>query len=140
MTTITREILASYLDDALSDRQTADVEQELRKSDTLRQQLRLLAQERDRGEHSVGAIWRRHRLSCPGREQLGNFVLGVLGDDEQDYIEFHLKTIGCAFCQANLTDLEDQQKEAANHVHKRRKRYFQSSAGLLQPTADKKKR
>jgi hypothetical protein len=139
MTTITREILASYLDDALSDRQTAEVEQELRKSDSLRQQLRLLAQERDRGEHSVGAIWRRHRLSCPGREQLGSFVLGVLGDDEQDYIEFHLKTIGCAFCQANLTDLEDQQKEAANHVHKRRKRYFQSSAGLLQPIADKKK-
>jgi hypothetical protein len=140
MTKITREILASYLDDALSDRQTADVEQELRKSDTLRQQLRVLAQERDRGEHSVGAIWRRHRLSCPGREQLGSFLLGVLGDDEQGYIEFHLKTIGCAFCQANLTDLEDQQKEAANNVHKRRKRYFQSSAGLLQPVVDKKKR
>ncbi len=139
MTKITREILASYLDDALSDRQTADVEQELRKSDTLRQQLRLLAQERDRGEHSVGAIWRRHRLSCPGREQLGSFMLGVLGDDEQGYIEFHLKTIGCAFCQANLTDLQDQQKEAANQTHKRRKRYFQSSAGLLQPVADKKK-
>jgi hypothetical protein len=140
MTKITREILASYLDDSLSDRQTADVEQELRKSETLRQQLRLLAQERDRGEHSVGAIWRRHRLSCPGREQLGSFLLGVLGDDEQGYVDFHLKTIGCAFCQANLTDLEDQQKEAANKVHKRRKRYFQSSAGLLQPVVDKKKR
>jgi hypothetical protein len=137
---ITREVLASYLDDALSERQTADVEQQLRLSDTLRQQLRLLAQERDRGEHSVGAIWRRHRLSCASREQLGSFLLGVLAEDEQGYIEFHLKTIGCAFCQANLTDLQDQQKEAAKEVHKRRRRYFQSSAGLLQPTGDKKKR
>jgi hypothetical protein len=134
---ITREILASYLDDALSERQTADVEQQLRVSEPLRQQLRHLAQERDRGEHSVGAIWRRHRLSCAAREQLGSFLLGVLGDDEQNYIEFHLKTIGCAFCQANLTDLQDQQKEAAQRAQQRRKRYFQSSAGLL--PGDKKK-
>ena len=131
MKAITREILASYLDDALSEKQTAEVEQQLRQSDTLRQQLRLLAQERDRGEHSVGAIWRRQRLSCASREQLGNFLLGVLDTGEHDYVEFHLKTIGCAFCQANLADLQNQQKEAAAHVDKRRRRYFQSSAGLL---------
>lgn len=131
MTPVTREMLASYLDDALSERQTADVEQQLRQSDALRQQLRMLAQERDRGDHSVGAIWRRHRLSCPGREQLGSFLLGVLDGEEHDYIEFHLKTIGCAFCQANLTDLQTQQKDSASQVKQRRKRYFQSSAGLL---------
>lgn len=130
---IPRETLAGYLDDSLSDAETAEVEQQLRQSETLRQQLRLLIQERDRGEHSVGAIWRRHRLSCPPREQLGSFLLGVLDDDEQRYIEFHLRTIGCAYCQANLTDLQDRQKEAEPQVQKRRRRYFQSSAGLLQP-------
>jgi hypothetical protein len=134
-----REILASYLDDALSERQIAEVEQHLRQSDALRKQLRLLMQERDRGEHSVGAIWRRHRLSCPSREQLGSFLLGVLDDDAQDYVEFHIKTIGCAFCQANLTDLQNQQKEGLPQVQQRRRRYFQSSAGLLQPIASKKK-
>jgi hypothetical protein len=133
MTPVTREVLASYLDDALSERQTADVEQQLRQSDAIRQQLRMLSQERDRGDHSVGAIWRRHRLSCPSREQLGSFLLGVLDGEAHDYIEFHLKTIGCAFCQANLTDLQTQQKEAATQVKQRRKRYFQSSAGLLNP-------
>jgi hypothetical protein len=138
MTPVTREVLASYLDDALSDRQIADVEQQLRQSETLRQQVRLLAQERDRGEHSVGAIWRRHRLSCPGREQLGSFLLGVLSAEEHDYIEFHLKTIGCAFCQANLTDLQNQQKDGTRS-QQRRRRYFQSSAGLLNPPAAKKK-
>ncbi len=131
MKALTREVLASYLDDALSDAQTAEVEQQLRQSEALRLQLRQLLQERDRGEHSVGAVWRRHRLSCPGREQLGNFLLGVLDEAAHDYVEFHLKTIGCAFCQANLTDLQTQQREAATQVKQRRKRYFQSSAGLL---------
>ena len=130
MTRITREVLASYLEDALSDAQIAEVEQQLRKSDTLRQQLRLIQQERDRGEHTVGAIWRRHNLSCPDREKLGSFLLGVLDDEEQDYIEFHLRTIGCAFCQANLTDLQNKQKDSPQ-VQKRRRRYFESSAGLL---------
>ena len=139
MAPITREVLGCYLDDALSERQTAEVEQQLRQSETLRQQLRVLAQDRDRGEHSVGAIWRRHRLSCPSREQLGSFLLGVLGDEAQDYLEFHLKTIGCAFCQANLVDLQNQQKEAAPHVSRRRRRYFQSSAGLLNPAVGKKR-
>jgi hypothetical protein len=139
MTAVTREMLASYLDDALSERQTSEIEQQLRQSETLRLQLRQLTQERDRGEHSVGAIWRRHRLSCPTREQLGNLLLNVLGDDEHTYIQFHLKTIGCAFCQANLTDLQNQQKESAPKVHQRRRRYFQSSAGLLNQGAPKRK-
>lgn len=134
-----RELLLSYLEDALDEADTAVVEQELRASEPLRQQLRQLMQERDRGEHSVGAIWRRQRLSCPPREQLGSFLLGVLDDDVQDYIEFHLKAIGCAYCLANLADLETQQQEQDGQVKKRRKRYFQTSAGLLQPPGKKKK-
>jgi hypothetical protein len=130
---ITRELLAGYLDDALSETDIAQIEQELRSSEPLRQQLKTIIQERDRGEHSVGAIWRRHRLSCPPREQLGSFLLGVLDDDVQDYVKFHLQTIGCAFCLANLADLQMQQQDADGQVKKRRKRYYQSSAGLLQP-------
>ena len=139
MSVITREMLAGYLDDALSEPDIAKIEQELRSSDLLRQQLRTILLERDRGEHSVGAIWRRHRLSCPPREQLGSFVLGVLEDDVQDYIQFHIQTIGCAYCMANLADLQLQQQNADDQVKKRRKRYFQTSAGLLQ-TPDKKKK
>jgi hypothetical protein len=137
---ITRELLSGYLDDALGETDIAKVEQELRKSEPLRQQLRQLMQERDRGEHSVGAIWRRQRLSCPPREQLGSFLLGVLDEGVQDYVQFHLKTIGCAFCLANLADLQLQQQDADGQVKKRRKRYFQSSAGLLQSPVKKKKK
>jgi hypothetical protein len=86
--------------------------------------------ERDRGEHSIGAIWRRKRLTCPTREQLGSYLLGVVEPDYQDYLDFHLYTIGCAYCLANLTDLRGQQ-EAAPQAQERRRRYFESSAGLL---------
>lgn len=131
MSLIPRETLAAYLDDALGDLETAQVEQALRQNETLRKQLHGLLQERDRGEHSVGAIWRRQRLSCPSREQLGSYLLGVLESDAHDYLEFHLRTIGCAFCQANLADLQAQNQEATPHVRERRKRVFDSSAGLL---------
>ena len=136
---ITRAMLAGYLDDALDEAESAKVEQELRGSEPLRQQLAQVMQERDRGEHSVGAIWRRHRLSCVPREQLGSFLLGVLDDDVQDYIQFHLKTVGCAYCLANLADLQTQQQDADGQVKKRRKRYFQTSAGLLQSPEKNKK-
>jgi hypothetical protein len=127
----TREQLTSYLEDALSDCETAQVEQALRQSEPLRLQLRGLMGERDRGEHTIGAIWRRKRLTCPSREQLGNFLLQVLDSANQDYVEFHLRTIGCAFCLANLTDLEALQKEPPIRTQQRRKRFFESSAGLL---------
>jgi hypothetical protein len=131
MPTINRALLQGYLDEALSDGEIAQVEKALRESEALRRLLRLIMQERDRGEHSLGAIWRRERLSCPTREQLGSFVLQVLDPDLQDYIAFHVKHIGCPYCQANLADLEDRQKESAPKVQERRRRFFESSAGYL---------
>jgi hypothetical protein len=128
---ITRAQLNAYIDDTLSDRETALVEQTLRESETLRKMLRSILQERDRGEHSIGAIWRRQRLSCPTREQLGSYVLQVLDVEVQEYIEFHLKTIACPFCQANLTDLQSLQREPEPQTQQRRKRFFDSSAGYL---------
>jgi hypothetical protein len=131
MPVFTREQLSAYLDDALSDGETAQVEQALRQSDTLRHQLRTLMTERDRGEHSIGAIWRRSRLTCPTREQLGNYLLQVLDSDHWEYVEFHLQTVGCAFCLANLADLQTRQKEPPSRTQKRRRRFFESSAGLV---------
>src|SRR5262249_40135889 len=102
-----------------------------RHSDPLRKQLRSLIQQRDQGDHSVGAIWRQRRLSCPTREQLGSYLLQVLDPQYQEYVEFHLRTIGCSFCLANLTDLQAQQKESRAKKEQRRRRYFESSAGYL---------
>ena len=131
MATISREMLESYVEDALNTHETAQVEQALRQSEPLRLQLRNVIQELDRGEHSLGAVWRRQRLTCPSREQLGSYLLEALDKDHQDYVDFHLEIIGCAFCQANLTDLKSHQKSKSTETRKRRKRYFESSAGLL---------
>jgi hypothetical protein len=140
MAEITRAILDAYIDDALSESETAMVEQALRQSESLRLVLRAVLQERDRGEHSIGAVWRRQRLSCPTREQLGSYLLQVLDTDFQDYIEFHLHTVCCPFCLANLIDLERQQREAPATAQKRRARIFNSSAGYLSSSHETKPR
>jgi hypothetical protein len=139
MIDISREQLAGYLDDALSEAETARVEQALRQSDALRQQLRGLMQASDRGDHSLGAIWRRHRLTCPSRAELGSYLLGALDTDQQDYIAFHLDTIGCAFCVANLADLQALQKEPPGRAQARRRRFYESSAGFLHICQNPKK-
>src|SRR5712692_6237455 len=128
MASITREQLDAYLDDALSDSETAQVEKALRESESLRRMLRVVMQERDRGEHSISAVWRRERLTCPTREQLGSYLLQVLDDGRQEYIDFHLQAIGCAYCLANLADLKGRQQEPAPKAQERRRRIFASSA------------
>lgn len=136
MANITRELLHIYLDDTLTEEEAAQVEQALRGSEALRHLLKVVIQERDRGEHSIGGVWRRQRLSCPTREQLGSFLLQALDDGMQDYIEFHVKTVGCPSCQANLADLQALQQDAAPQVQARRQRFFESSAGYLKVGRD----
>jgi hypothetical protein len=130
MSDITREQLHAYLDDALDDSEAAKVEKALRDSGDLQKQLRHVREERDRGEHSLGGVWRRERLSCLTREQLTGFIHGVLDAGEQQYIEFHLKTIACTMCLANTEDLREKLAEPAAQS-RRRKRYYETSAGML---------
>ncbi len=137
MPDISREMLVNYIEEALSTSETAQVEQALRESDALRKTLRAVIQERDRGEHTIGAIWRRERLTCPTREQLASYLLQTLEPELQQYIDFHLDVIGCPFCQANFTDLKSLQEEAPAETRKRRQKFFQSSAGYI--SAGKKK-
>jgi hypothetical protein len=125
-------ILEAYLDEALPIGQMASVEAALRGSDELKKRLSHINERRDAGLHTLGEIWRRHRLSCPTREQLGSYLLGVLGDDEAQYIRFHLDTIECRFCAASLDDLKQQQAAGDEPQRSgRRTRYFQSSMHYL---------
>ena len=123
--------LDAYLDEALPPEEMARVEQALRGNPDLIGQLAAINARRDAGVHSLGAIWRRHRLSCPTREQLGSYLLGALPPDLYDHLKFHLEMVGCRCCQANLADLEKQQAEAPDLTETRRRKYFQSSAGYL---------
>jgi hypothetical protein len=131
MPRITQSDLQAYLDEALSPAEMVAIEVELRKQPELLQQLAAINARRDAGVHSVGEIWRRHRLSCPPREQLGSYLLGALDQAHSEYIDFHLSRIGCRYCQANLEDLRRQQEEKAETTSTRRRKYFQSTAGHL---------
>ena len=92
--TIGKETLRDFLHDALPDSELAIVEKALRDDANLRQQLEDVRSEEDRGEHSVGAIWRRNNISCPSRDQLGGYLLDAIDPALFDYVDFHLKTIG----------------------------------------------
>ncbi|MEM9660275.1 MAG: hypothetical protein AAF961_18075, partial [Planctomycetota bacterium] len=97
----------------------------------LRDQLAAIVGRRDAGVHSLGGIWRRHRLSCPTRQQLGSFLLEVLDEPTVDYVRFHLEVVGCRYCAASLADLRTQHADDAAAAESRRRKYFQSSAGYL---------
>ncbi len=129
--TLTQAELEAYLDEALPVERMAQLEQQLRDDPSLGQKLAAINARRDAGLHSLGEVWRRHRLTCPTREQLGSYLLGVMQQDEADYLRFHLDVSGCRACQANLDDLKTRQTDEPATVDRRRKKYFQSSAGHL---------
>ncbi|MEJ5275013.1 MAG: hypothetical protein WHU94_03795 [Thermogemmata sp.] len=103
---ITLQMLWDYLDEALPQKDMILVENALRESESLRQQLQQIMQRRDNGEHTVGAIWRRYRVSCPDRDVLSSYLLNTGDPRLLDYVRFHLEVIGCPYCQANLEDLQ----------------------------------
>jgi anti-sigma factor RsiW len=123
--------LDRFLDEALPAERMAALEAALRDDAELKARLAAAVGRRDAGVHSLGAIWRRHRLSCPTREQLGSYLLGVLDEGHADYVRFHLETAGCRVCQASVADLQEQQSAVGKAAEQRRSKYFQSSAGYL---------
>jgi hypothetical protein len=128
--TFSDDELLAFLDEQLPVERASSLETLLRDSSDMRQRLAALIRRRDQGGHTVGEIWRRNRLSCPTRSTLGSHLLGVLDDSLSQYVEFHLKTIGCRLCNAVVTELEESRQPQPVNTH-RRKRYFESSAGLL---------
>ena len=127
--------LEAFLDEALPADVMSRLEQSLRQDKSLLDRLAAVSSDRDSGVHSLAAIWRTNRLTCPSRQELGNYLLRVLTDEQSDFIKFHVDISGCRVCQANLNDLQAQQSEAATIKESRRRKYFQSSAGQLSKTS-----
>jgi hypothetical protein len=135
MLEVSRERWHAYLDEALPEAEQAELEKAVRAHDELRTQLAEVVQARERGDHSLGTIWRRERITCPSREQLGSHLLDALAPELQSYIAFHLTVIQCPACLANVTDLQQRQQEPAAKTQQRRQRVLDSSIGLLSATA-----
>lgn len=130
--------LLAWFDESLPLDRLAVIEGALRADPALRARAQVLANGRDAGQHSVGEVWRRERLSCPSRQQLGSYLLGALDSGWHDYITFHLQVVGCRYCRANLDDLQSSAAVATSPVvDHRRQKFFQSSAGYIRsPIAD----
>jgi hypothetical protein len=126
------ETLRSYLADALPGEDLARVEKALRDSSELRARLEDVRQNRsDSNLHTLGAIWRRGRLTCPTRQQLGSFLLDALDPELASYLKFHVEVVECPFCQANLADLKAKASQPAAVVKNRHNRILKSSQHLL---------
>jgi hypothetical protein len=126
--------LSAYLEDALPIDKLAEIEKRLREEPALRARLAAVIGREDAGLHSVGVIWRRHRLSCPTRDELSELLLCVLDEGQAAYIKFHIEEVGCRYCAANLEDLRHAQTAASKDGDApvtRRTRYFETSAGHL---------
>ena len=134
MTWTDRE-LAAWLDELLPAARMVEFETQLRGDKDLQARVAQVIRHRDQGGNSISEVWQRARLSCPTRSKMGGFLLGTLCGSAAAYVEFHLKTVGCRVCQANMSDLEEQSTQA-DHVPGRRKKFFESSAGLLRSDDD----
>ena len=125
----TDEELLSYADERLPVTRAVELERLLRTSTELANRLVELMRDSDAGDQSLGAMWRRGRWSCPPRAVWSAFVDGRLGDGLSQHLQFHVETIGCRICAANLADL--QQNANTSDSEGRVRKIFQSSAGRL---------
>ncbi|TKJ36483.1 MAG: RNA polymerase subunit sigma [Planctomycetes bacterium B3_Pla] len=80
-------------------------------------------------EHILTDIWEFQRPSCPKRSTIGAYLLETLDEEWHKYVDFHVNTLGCKFCRANLEDLKAQNTK--NQSTKLRARIMQSTAGFL---------
>jgi RNA polymerase sigma factor (sigma-70 family) len=82
-------------------------------------------------ENLLTTTWESQRITCPKRSTIGAFLLEKLDPEWFDYIDFHLTTLGCHFCRANLKDLR-QQKTVEEHSF--RDRIMASTVGFFNNT------
>lgn len=80
-------------------------------------------------EATICKIWRERRLSCLKRSTIGSYLLGVLEEPWQSYTAFHLETVRCLMCRANLDDLSSESGPSGSP--QLAEQMFQSSVGFL---------
>ena len=128
--------LEAYLDESLDSTRAAEIEQAVREDRELLKRLSLINGRRDAGIHTLGEIWRRNQVGVPTVEVMGNFLLGVLSEEESDYIRFRMDNLRCPFTVAMYNDLRAQQNESAEMSKSRRDKFYKTSAGLLRRADD----
>ena len=89
----------------------------------------LLPDDQLSSEATFSRVWRQRRLSCLKRSTIGSYLLGVLDEPWLSYTSFHLDTVRCLMCRANLDDLAEESESQPDN--QRSEEMFQSSVGFL---------
>lgn len=76
---------------------------------------------------SLQAIWRDLRPGCPKRTTLGKYTLEILPQQWDSFVRFHVEALGCEFCNANLSELNQEVENQGQS----NERLFQSTIGFL---------
>ena len=126
--------LEAYLDEALPPDEMALVEEHLRNNPDMGQRLVAIHGRRDAGVHTLGEIWRRHRLTCPSREQLTLYLDNKLGKEESQYVKFHLEEIHCRLCVASYDDIRISREDDTDDSISRHQRILDRSSHYLHKT------
>lgn len=91
----------------------------------------------DRGNYAedeslLTRVWEANRPSCLKRSTWGKLCLHTLESPWREYAEFHVDTLGCRFCRANLDDVRSASAELQDASHRSlRERIMQSSIGFF---------
>lgn len=133
---ISQADLEAYLDEALPPKEMAAIEEAMRNDPDYGHRLVAIHGRRDAGVHTLGEIWRRHRLTCPSREQLTLYIDGKLGKEEADYIRFHLEEIHCRLCVASHEDILITRQDDDDESVSRHQRFLDSSSTYLRKSDD----
>ena len=129
--------LESYLDETLHPDLAIELEQCLKEDRQLLGRLAHINSRRDAGVHTLGEIWRRNQVGVPSREEIQQYLDGKLSAEHSQYIDFRIDILKCRYTIAHKNDLENQTATAsADQTKGRRKKYFDSSAGLLRKKDD----
>lgn len=133
MNPVSDEDLIAYAQEALEASLSASIEQRLREEEPLRLRLQQLLHNHDQGTMTISEIWRHEQLSCPSRSDWGLYVMQAIESQYADYMQFHLKTVGCIYCQATYDELRQlaEQYDQQDSSAARRERLFESSAIFL---------
>ena len=133
MTPFTDAELEAYLDESLDSGRATEIEDGLKTNSELLERLSVINSRRNAGVHTLGEIWRRNQIGVPTTEVMGNYLLGVLEDEEAEYIKFRMEQLKCPFTLAMYNDLVTQQNESAELSASRREKFYKTSAGFLKP-------
>jgi RNA polymerase sigma factor (sigma-70 family) len=78
---------------------------------------------------SLRRTWENQRPSCPKRSTLGKYTLEILPPEWNDFVQFHVESLGCDYCRANLAELSLNQETAASKDIS--SQLFQSTIGFF---------